>query len=156
MPTSSNSSSTYRLDRRLALQFFGWRMIFAGVAAMLAFFSFDTGDLGRTVGWILLILTVSFLAAAIKAMAIPPLVVRLDAQGFRLGRSTRSGIRRAHWTTVETAETAEGPAGIRLVFRLQSGKSAHVPLVLVARRADELQLDVHTRLNTAHGYRPLT
>ncbi|MBC7597092.1 MAG: hypothetical protein H7288_24770 [Kineosporiaceae bacterium] len=155
MTSIPNSSTSYRLDRRLALQLFGWRMVLAGVGAMATFLAFGIGGFGRTLGWVFLALTVVLVVAAIWTMAVPPLVVVLTSQGFRLGRPASGEVKRAHWTTVQTVDTDQGPAGTRLVITLESGKIGDIPLTLLPRRAGELQLEVHRRLNTAHGYRRL-
>jgi len=149
------TSTNYRLDRRFALQIFGWRMILAGVCAMATFASFGIGGFGRTFGWALLTLALLLVVAAFWTMAVPPLVVGLTAQGFRLGRPAGGAVKRAHWMLVENVNTDQGPAGTRLVFTLDSGKSGDISLMLLPRRANELQREVHERLNAANGYRRL-
>jgi len=151
MPTSS----TYRLDRRFALQLFGWRMVLAGFFALATFFSYGFGGFGRTLGLGFLVLTLFLVAAGIWTMVAPPMIISLTTQGFRLGRPAGGTVRRTHWMFVENVNTDQGPAGTRLIFALDSGRTAVVPLVLLPRRADELQLEVHERLNAAHGYRRL-
>ena len=142
-------TSVYRLDRRLALQLFGWRMIMAGACAMITFIGFGVGGFGRRFGWVFLVLTLLFIALAAWTMARPPLVASLNAQGFRLGRVAEGDVRKGHWTTVSNVNADQG----RLVFSLESGQTGSVALMLLPRRAAELQRDVHERLNTAHGYR---
>lgn len=155
MQTTPSSTTTYRLDRRFALQIFGWRMILAGVFAMLTFLASGLGGWGWIVGWSCGALALIVFIAAIWTMAVPPLVVALDAQGFRLGRAVGGSIRRGHWMSVEKVGTDPGPAGTRLVFTLDSGETGDVALLLLPRRANELQREVHERLNTANGYRRL-
>lgn len=155
MPTSFSTSTTYRLDRRFALQLFGWRMVLAGVGAMATFLAFGIGGFLLAFGWVFLVLTVLLVVGAFWTMAVPPLVVALTAQGFRLGRQAGGEVRRGHWMAVENVNTDQGPAGTRLVFTLDAGKTGEVPLMLLPRRANELQREVHERLNTAHGYRRL-
>ena len=142
-------TSVYRLDRRFALQLFGWRMVLAGVGAMLTFMGFGFGGFGRTLGFVFLGVTAVFVGLAAWTMIRPPLVAALTAQGFRLGRMAEGGVRSGHWTTVEKVDTEHG----RLVFTLESGESGSIALMLVPRRAVDLQREVHERLNTAHGYR---
>jgi hypothetical protein len=152
MPTASTK---YRLDRRFALQIFGWRMVLAGMFAMATFVSFGVGGFGRTLGWALLALTLLLVATAFWTMAVPPLIVALTTQGFRLGRHAGGAVRRAHWMSIENVGTDQGPAGPRLVLTLDSGRTSEVPLMLLPRRAEELQREVHERLNAANGYRRL-
>ncbi len=152
---SMPNTSKYRLDRRFALQLFGWRMVLAGVFAMATFVSYGVGGFGRTLGLAFLLLTVLLVVAAIWTMAAPPVVVSLSTQGFRLGRPAGGVVKRAHWMSVDNVNTDEGPAGIRLVFTLDTGQTGDVPLMLLPLRADELQREVHERLNAAHGYRRL-
>ena len=144
-------TSVYRLDRRFALQIFGRRMILTGAFALAAFLLLSFGGLVHTAGWVCAGLAVFMILASAWTMARPPLVVSLNAQGFRLGRVAVGDVRRGHWVEVENVDTDNG----RLVFSLDSGQSGAVALMLVPRRATELQRDVHKRLNTAHGYRPL-
>lgn len=151
--TPFGSTTTYRLDRRFALQIFGWRMIFAGTFALLAFLLLSFDGFVLILGWICAVIAVLMLVGAIWAVARPPLVVGLDGQGFRLGRVAEGDIRRGHWTKVADVKTEQGSAGLCLVFSLESGQTGSVALMLLPRRAAELQRDVHERLNIAHGYR---
>ena len=130
-------------------------MVLAGVGAMATFLAFGFGGFGRTLGWVFLVLTTILVVAAIWTMAVPPLVVVFTSQGFRLGRAASGEVKGAHWTTVETVDTDQGPVGTRLVITLESGKTGGIALMLLPRRANELQREVHERLNTAHGYRRL-
>ncbi|MEO6470962.1 MAG: hypothetical protein ABIR57_03880 [Aeromicrobium sp.] len=143
----------YRLDRRFALQPFGWRMILAGVCAMVAFVLLGFNGFLDVVGWVFGALALSMFGSAVWTMARPPLVVALNAQGFRLGRMAEGDIRRGHWTDVDKVDTERGPSGTRLVFALESGQAGSIALMLLPRKATELQREVHERLNTAHGYR---
>lgn len=156
MPATRMPTTTYRLDRRFALQTFGWRMVFAGVFALLAFVcAFALDGFLLAFGVVFAAMGLIMVVGAVWTMMAPPVIASLTAQGFRLGRHTATLVRRADWTEVENVGTEQGPAGTLLVFTVDSGQKGVVPLILLPRRAEELQREVHERLNTAHGYRRL-
>ncbi len=143
--------SVYRLERLFALSLFGWRMVVTAALALVAFLLLRFDGFVSVLGWISAGLAAVIFLAGLLTVLRPPLVVALDAQGFRLGGMAQGDVRKGHWTTVEKVDAEQG----HLVFTLQSGETGSVALMLVRSRATDLQRDVHERLNTAHGYRRL-
>jgi hypothetical protein len=150
--------STYRMDRVYAARALGRLFcVAAGLVLVSAIGLAADGHRSLRVLWYLLGGT-GIAAAALGALvaAVPPLVVRLDADGYRIGRLGGSGVRSGSWTDVDDVHThADGTsrAGGAMLITLTSGGTSRVPLVLVLRRAESLQGEVSARLNQAHGYR---
>lgn len=148
--------SVYRLDPRPGLRLFGLRFILAAilvVAAWLCAVLFGDGA-GAIIAWLLGVAAGVLIIVSVVLLVRPPVVVRLDDTGYRLGRVPEGGVRRARWTDVAQVATGDSNHGRALVFSLE-GAESKVPLLLVAGRSAQLQREVHDRLNRAHGYRRL-
>ncbi len=127
--------STYRVDRAHAAVLSGVLLIAAGVLAFVAFVLTSTVVAG---------LVVVLLLAAAYAVARPPVIVRLDADGFRA-----RGVR-GRWDDVTGVRTEEST----LVLEGEGGARHRIGLASVGRRSHELAREVHDRMNVARGYRP--
>lgn len=150
------ASSVYRLDHRPGLRMFGMRFMLAAVlvvAAWLCAGLFESGA-GRVVALVLGGLAALIVIGSILRLIRPPVVVRLDSEGYSLGRVPQGGVRRARWSDVTQVTSARTEHGQSLVLSVGE-RSSTVPLLLVAARAYELQRDINRRLNDAHGYRRL-
>jgi hypothetical protein len=138
-PTSSAAATTYRLDRRFVLGSVGVQVVGAGLAAMLAFFVWD---------WIGLLAAALLLNAA-RLVLLPPVVVRADAQGVRLGGPLTGKPVRLEWSHVDDVSIGSG----QLVFTRGDESSVAFSLVHLGSRGDDFVRDVYDRLNAANGYR---
>ncbi len=148
------SSTTYRLARPYALRAFGFHLIAAAVAALLAtvLLRFDATAV-RVVAWVLAGLAVVAVLDGVRVLLRPPVAVRLDDRGIRAGHGSQGELR-VLWSDVETVEYADD--GVRrLQLTLTAGGAPYVALSAVGERADELIREVHARMNAAHGYRTL-
>lgn len=155
-PDSTSAPTVYRLDPRPGLRLFGLRFVLAAVLVIAAWLcAVLLGDSAGTVVASLLGAAAALLIIVSTVLLLrPPAVVRLDDEGYRLGRVPQGGIRRARWRDVRRVETADSTHGRALVFALDGAEST-IPLLLVAGQAATLQRDVNERLNRAHGYRRL-
>ncbi len=150
--------SYYRMDRAYSLRVFGRLACVAAALVVVAAVLLTIGGggwldvLGDVVGGFGLMIV----AAGLVAVAVPPIVLRVDQVGYRRGRLGGTGIRSAEWrqvADVHTQEIAAAPGHPALVLHLDSGRTTRIPLSLVPRRSAELEHDVSERLNAAHGYR---
>jgi hypothetical protein len=137
-PSPRPSVSTYRLDRRFVLTSVGVQVIGAGLAAMLAFLVW---------GWIGVVAIV-LLLNAVRLLALPPVVVRADAEGARLGGPVTSRPVRVRWADVDDVGIERG----QMVFSRSDGSTVVFSLLHLGPRADDFVRDVYDRLNTANGY----
>lgn len=148
--------TTYRLDYRPGLRMFGIRFMLAAVLVFGAWLCI--GLLGERAGQVVA-LVLGGLAALLVLVSVyllvrPPVVVRLDGEGYRTGRVPRGGLRQASWTEVDGAVSKDTDFGYALVLQVGE-RTSTIPLLLVAANATRLRQDVSERLNHAHGYRRL-
>jgi hypothetical protein len=153
--------STYRMDRVYAVRALGRMFCLAAglVLGSAVGLAVDSRGSLRVLWYLLGGTGIAVVALGALVAAVPPLVVRLDADGYRLGRLGGSGVRAGSWTDVDDVHTHDdgvSRSGEAMLITLASGGTSRVPLVLVLRRADLLQSEVSTRLNQAHGYRRWT
>ena len=137
--------TNYRLDRRFVLLAVGINVMFAGVAAALAFFLSSVAALA----WFFGILAIAALLNAVRVYAVPPVVVRTDPGGLRVGGPLTVKPIRVPWLDVEDVTTGDG----RVFVDRGNGEVIAFPLAYVGGRATELLRDLYDRLNTANGYR---
>jgi hypothetical protein len=137
-PTPSSAVTTYRLDRRFVLGSVGVQVIGAGLAAMLAFFVWE---------WIGL-LAVALLLNAVRLALLPPVVVRADPEGVRLGGPLTGKPVRLAWSDVDDVSLEGG----QLVFTRSDEGSVVFSLVHLGSRGNDFVRDVYDRLNAANGY----
>lgn len=146
-PLCVNSPSKYRLGRAHRLMVVGAAFVVAAVAVMVAFAVRSSGvGFGIALG-----IAAVVALAAIALLLIGPVVVIVDADGFR-ARIRSGGPRTIAWADVEEVDTADG----LLVLTNTAGDDVRFPLAMVepAQRTPLLR-EVHDRLNTANGYRRL-
>lgn len=155
-PDRTPASTAYRLDPRPGLRLFGLRFVLAAVLVAAAWVcAVMLGDgAGAAIAWVLGVAAALLVIVSTVLLLRPPVVVRLDDEGYRLGRVPQGGVRKARWRDVTRVETTDSTHGRSLVFTLD-GAASTIPLLLVAGRAAALQREVNERLNRAHGYRRL-
>lgn len=146
------STSVFRLDPRHGLRLLGIRLVLAAALVVLAGVLLGFGGVAGGIGYVLGGCAALLVVLAIVALIRPPGVVRLDEHGYRIRQVPRPGTRSADWAEVTRVEVREGHLGQTLVVTLEDGRRTSVPLVLVARQAKALKLEMHDRLNRARGY----
>lgn len=130
----------FRLDRAAALATAGVFVVIGAVGTGAAFWS-SSMILGA-------IALAALVIAAVYA-ARPPVVLRLDADGYRSRVRFESGRFLGAWKDVEEAGVVDG----FLVLTTGGGQQAF-PLRLVGGQRVQVLAAVNERLNTANGYRP--
>ena len=104
---------------------------------------------------VLVVLSLVVLAVAGYLVAVPPAVLELSDQGYRIRNLRGGGTRAAAWKDVSSVTTGESVAGPVLVLEGNGRAPSVVPLELLGRRAAEAQDRVRELLDAAHGRRPL-
>jgi hypothetical protein len=135
----ADSTTTFRLDRAAALVTAGVLVMVAAVCVGAAF-------------WLSSAIPAAFAAAALVVAAIyavrPPVVLRLDAGGYRSKVRFSTGRFEGIWTEVEDAGVADG----LLILSTATDRSAF-PLRLVGGQRVQVLAAFNDYLNEANGYR---
>jgi hypothetical protein len=130
----------FRLDRAAALATAGVFVVIAAVCAGAAF-------------WLASIVVGAVAIAALGIAAVyalrPPVVLKLDEDGYSSRVRFESGRFVGTWSDVEEAGVVEG----FLVMETKDSQRAF-PLRLVGRQRVQVLANVNERLNEANGYRP--
>jgi hypothetical protein len=141
--------TTYRLDRSIALTSVGMCLVVAAVAVFAAFLlaPLETGV--RWIGYAAIAVVVLALVLALRLALRPPVVLRLDADGYSSRTRSDGGLFSGRWLDVEDVTVTDDV----LVFALVDGGAQRLPLGFVGADRPRLLRDIHDRLNAAHGYR---
>ncbi|MBA2699449.1 MAG: hypothetical protein H0U61_11890 [Nocardioidaceae bacterium] len=155
--TTSPDTTRYRWPRPLVLRSTGVVLAAVGVVWLVGMgYARWIGDgLSAPVHLVASAVTVVVLGVAIWLVSRPPLVLELSTQGYRLHHLRGGGVPNAKWREVESAQTEQTADGPALVMQLADGSRSVVPLTLLGNRTGEAKREVHERLNSAYGYRPL-
>ena len=144
-------TSTYRLDRGVALMTTGICLVVAAVGVFLAFMLMPLDSVVRFIG---------YAAGGVGAFAIvvaahyafrPPVILRLDDGGFhsKTRASRTSGPFTGRWLDVEDV-TVNGDV-LRVITT--DGTEQQLALQFFGARKMPVLREFHERLNSAHGYR---
>jgi len=141
--------STYRLDRGVALVTVGVSLVVAAVAVFIAFLLAPLESAARWVGYAAIVVVVLSVLVALRFAIRPPVLLRLDAEGYRSRTRSAGGSFSGRWLDVEDVTVGDDV----LSFSLVGGGEQRLPLGFVGADRMRLMHDVHDRLNIAHGYR---
>jgi hypothetical protein len=143
--------STYRLDRGVALMTVGICLVVAALTTFLAFVLMPLDSAVRYIGYAAGVVAAFALVLASQYAFRPPVVLRLDDDGYRSRTRAAHGLFSGRWLDVEDVTVAEDV----LVFRLVGGGEQQMPLGFFGREKTRLLREINERLNAAHGYRRL-
>jgi len=141
--------TTYRLDRSVALVTVGVSLVVAAVAVFVAFLLAPVDGAERWIGYAAIVVAVLALLMALRFALRPPVLLRLDDDGYRSRTRSAGGIFTGRWLDVEDVTVSDDV----LRLALTDGGEQRLPLEFVRRDRMRLLKDVHDRLNTANGYR---
>jgi hypothetical protein len=141
--------TTYRLDRSVALVTVGVSLVVAAVAVFVAFLLAPLDGAVRWIGYAAIVVAVFALVSALRFGLRPPVLLRLDDDGYRSRLRSVGGIFAGRWLDVEDVTVTDDV----LRLALTDGGEQRLPLEFVRRDRMRLLQDVHARLNTANGYR---
>ena len=140
----------YRLDRAAAFVVGGIDLVLAAVLVAPAFWLYDEPGAAGVVAEICAVLAGAAVGMALWFLIRPPVVLRLDSDGYRSRIKFSSGRFSGLWADVENAEVANG----MLVLTTSDGQRAF-PLRLVGEQRVQVLTELNTLLDAAHGYRRL-
>ena len=135
---------------------YGLRIV-GGVVVVLAF-AWVVATLSGFAAWsvFLLVVTVLVTAACLgRLIVVPPLLLEVSSEGYRLHHIRGGGVQEASWAEVATVEGGGVGGGAVMSITLNSGQVTVVPLGLLGDRGGSAEREVHDRLNAAFGYRRL-
>jgi hypothetical protein len=145
--------SRYRWSRAYGIRFVGGATIVLAVLWVVAAFAgFDVWSL------VFLVLgAVVALSCLVRFVSVPPVLLEVSSHGYRMSNVRGGGVPTATWAEVESvsAGSAHGRSPV-MVVRLSGGRSTVVPLALLGQRALVAEREMHSRLNSAFGYRRLS
>ncbi len=148
---ASQGVTRYRWSRASGLRIVGAVVVGLAVVWVVAAMS-------GFAGWSLVLLT---LAAAItvgcvvRLIVVPPLLLEVSSDGYRLHHIRGGGVHEARWSEVESVEGGGGVRGAVMSVTLTSGQVTLVPISLLGDQGASAEREVHDRLNAAFGYRRL-
>ena len=157
MAASVDDTTQYRWPRPLMLRVGG--VVTAALGPLwivgIAFDRWIVSGLGATVHALALATTAAILVVALALLGRPPLVIELAPDRYQLHHLRGGGVATAQWRDVKSAQTQSTSSGPLIVLQLKDGQRSMVPLTLLGARAVEAEREIHDRLSTGHGYRPL-
>ena len=124
-------------------------LVVAAVAIFLAFILMPLDNVLRLVGYAAGVVAAFAIVVASKYALHRPVVLKLDADGYRSRTRSSGGVFSGRWLDVEDVQLADDV----LVFSLADGRQQRMPLDFFGSHRMRLLREVHERLNTANGYR---
>jgi hypothetical protein len=157
MAASGDDTTQYRWPRPLMLRLSG--VVTAALGTLwivgIAIDVWVVSGLGATLYVVGLSGTAVVLVVALVLLGRPPLVVEMAPDRYRLHHLRGGGVATAQWHDVESAQTQSSSNGPLIVIQLKDGQRSLLPLTLLGARSVEAEREIHDRLSTGHGYRPL-
>jgi hypothetical protein len=140
----------YRLDRAAALVVAGIDVVVAAVLVAPAFWLHDASGAAGVIGQICAVVAGAAAGVALWFLIRPPVVLRVDSEGYHSRINFSPGRFSGTWADVENAEVANG----MLVLTTAEGQRAF-PLRLVGGERVQVLTELNALLDAAHGYRRL-
>lgn len=147
--------SDYRLAPLLVARIVGTYLV------LLALVMFTATALVAVAGWPADLLVLLLVAGVAGMFAVGwwlrsrAYVVRLDADGYRVGLVRGAGVRSARWADVTEAVTTRPRGAPCLELQLRAGGSSVIPAGAMAADRDDFVREVQQRLQHGHGLRRL-
>ena len=141
----------YRWSRAYGLRILGLSVVLLAVVWLLA-------ALSGFQSWSLVVMAVAALIAVgclVRLVVLPPLLLEVSSDGYRLHHVRGGGVRQARWSEVRSVEGGSGAEGAVMSITLENGRATLVPLVLLGAQGAAAEREFHDRLNAAFGYRRL-
>jgi hypothetical protein len=141
----------YRWSRAYGLRF-------AGVSAICLAVLWMVAALSGFAWWsdlLLLVATIVALGCVLRFVCLPPLLLEVSSHGYRLVNVRGGGVASASWSEVEAVATGRNDSGPVMQVTLSDGRTTSVPVSLLGSRSVAAEQEMHTRLNSAFGYRRL-
>jgi hypothetical protein len=152
-----SARSLYRVRRAYFARALGRTAIVTAVLVLLVTVCLAVPAPGWLTALLVVLTAVAMVVASWIAVSVmlPPTLLQLDEQGFRVSKRYSSGPRQRSWWEVQNVASQQGPQGWALIMQHDDGEYTAVPLSLAAVDPVRVEQDVRDRLNEAHGYRKL-
>jgi len=149
--------SVYRVRRAYFARALGRSSVVTAVLVLLVTVALEVRAPGVLNVVLVVATTVGVVVVAWIAISVmlPPTLIQLDADGFRVGKRYSSGPRTGSWFDVRNVASQHTPDGYGLIMQHEDGKYTAVALSLADTDPVTIEKDVRDRLNQAHGYRSL-
>jgi len=149
--------SVYRVRRAYFARALGRSAIVTAVLVLLVTVGLEVGVPGVVNVLLVLVTTVGVFIVAWIAISVmlPPTLIQLDADGFRVAKRYSSGPRTGSWFDVRSVASQQTPDGYGLIMQHEDGQHTAVALSLADADPVTIEKDVRDRLDQAHGYRSL-
>jgi hypothetical protein len=148
---ASSGVRRFRWSRAYGLRVVGGSMVVLAVVWLVAALSgFTTWSLVA-----LLVTAMLVLGVLVRLLVVPPLLLEVSNDGYRLHHVRGGGPKQARWSEVSAVEGGVGVNGAVMAITLSSGLVTLVPLTLLGSDGGAAEREVHDRLNAAYGYRRL-
>ena len=146
--------SDYRLARPFAARFMGAYLVLLALVVFAATAVVATTGFPPDALVVLLVLGLVGLAV-LGARLRSVVVVRFDAEGYRVRMIRGAGVKEARWTEVADAGTAS-PRGVPCaVIRLRDGRTTTIPVQALETDREQFVRDLAGYLERGEGLRPL-
>lgn len=157
---SDVSVVSYRLRPALGLRMIGvgfvWLAAFVVLEVLRASTDWVDGVGFGVLRWVFAVVFVLIAGAGAVVILDPRPGLLLDDDGFRNRTSLRrSSVRRASWGEVKDVVRADGAGGPTVVIQLNDGRRSTVVGNVLNAEPGDIEQQIRTHLNDAHGYRPL-
>ena len=120
-------NTTYRLDRSVALVTVGVSLVVAAVAVFAAFLLAPLDSGARWIGYVAIGVTVLALVMALRFAVRPPVLVRLDADGYRSRTRSAGGLFTGRWLDVEDVTVTDDVLQLTPLERHRATSAARLP-----------------------------
>ena len=155
---ASHDVTLFRWSRAYGLRFFAFSV---GLVALLwvlaALVGFAT--------WALIVVVLGALVAVgclVRLVVLPPVLLELSVDGYRMRNVRGGGVQAASWSEVESVAGGAGGGGSArrgdgpvVLVTLSGDRTTTIPVGLLGPLAIVAEREMHTRLNSAFGYRRL-
>ncbi len=153
--TQSSDPVVYRWPRHRLIRPLGRLVLGLGLLWLFAsVLAAATDAAGRGLYLGLGVASLLILALAAARFAVPPAVLELSEEGYRVFNVRARGAASAHWSDVTSVSTGESVAGPVLVLEGRGRAPSVVPLVLLGAQAPDAQDRVRALLEAAHRTPP--
>ncbi len=158
---SDASVVSYRLRPAVGLRMVGvgfvWLAAFVVLEVLRATTDWLDGGVFGVLRWVFAVVFVLIAGAGAVMILDPRPGLRLDANGFsnRTNFFRRNHARQGGWKEVADVVRTDGAGGPTLMIQLNDGRRSPVYANLLSARLGDIEQEIRTHLNDAHGYRPL-
>ncbi|WP_345266492.1 hypothetical protein [Nocardioides nanhaiensis] len=145
----------YRLPGILAARVVGAALV--ALAALVLVVTLLVATLGATPDLLVLVAGLGVLGLAVLGwwLRARAYLVRLDAEGYRVGLAFGVGVRSAAWREVADVGTTTLAGAPVVVLNLEAGGRTTLPVGALGEEREQLVRDLQQRLRHGHGLRPL-